>query len=107
MMWIFWAGMLVFAPFFSLMLREGATRKASRAWGRGFATACIGVMLSVMHSFGWYVILPIPLRSRSGGSWNSRGIHRGGCWPRVWFTTIESPLSEAQFVVRKRAQARR
>jgi len=36
--------------------------KGKPGLGQGFRYGLyVGVMLSVMHSFGWYVILPIPL----------------------------------------------
>jgi hypothetical protein len=61
MMWIFWVGMLVFAPFFALIYVKGY-EKGKPGLGQGFRYGMyVGVMLSVMHSFGWYVILPIPL----------------------------------------------
>ena len=61
MMWIFWMGMLVFAPFFALIYVKGY-EKGKPGLGQGFRYGLyVGVMLSVMHSFGWYVILPIPL----------------------------------------------
>ena len=61
MMWIFWVGMLVFAPFFALIYVKGY-EKGKPGLGQGFRYGLyMGVMLSVMHSFGWYVILPIPL----------------------------------------------
>ena len=61
MMWIFWVGMLVFAPFFALIYVKGY-EKDKPGLGQGFRYGLyVGVMLSVMHSFGWYVILPIPL----------------------------------------------
>ena len=61
MMWIFWVGMLVFAPFFALIYVKGY-EKGKLGLGQGFRYGLyVGVMLSVMHSFGWYVILPIPL----------------------------------------------
>jgi len=60
MMWIFWVGMLVFAPFFALIYVK-ATRKASPVWAGFRFGLYVGVMLSVMHSFGWYAILPIPI----------------------------------------------
>ena len=61
MMWIFWVGMLVFAPFFALIYAKGY-EKGKHGLGQGFRYGLyVGVMLSVMHSFGWYVILPIPL----------------------------------------------
>ena len=61
MMWVFWVGILVFAPFFALIYVKGY-EKAKPGLGQGFRYGLyVGVMLSVMHSFGWYVILPIPL----------------------------------------------
>jgi hypothetical protein len=61
MMWIFWVGMLVFAPFFALIYVKGY-EKGKPGLGQGFRYGLyVGVMLSVMHSFGWYVLLPIPL----------------------------------------------
>ena len=61
MMWIFWVGMLVFAPFFALIYVKGY-EKGKPGLGQGFRYGLyVGAMLSVMHSFGWYVILPIPL----------------------------------------------
>jgi hypothetical protein len=61
LMWIFWVGMLVFAPFFALIYVKGY-EKGKPGLGQGFRYGLyVGVMLSVMHSFGWYVILPIPL----------------------------------------------
>ncbi len=60
MMWIFWVGMLVFAPFFALIYVKGY-EKGKPGLGQGFRYGLyVGIMLSVMHSFGWYVILPIP-----------------------------------------------
>ena len=60
MMWIFWVGMLVFAPFFALIYVKGY-EKGKPGLGQGFRYGLyVGVMLSVMDSFGWYVILPIP-----------------------------------------------
>ena len=61
MMWIFWIGYLVFAPFFTLIYVNGY-EKGKPGLGQGFRCGLyVGAMLSVMHSFGWYVILPIPL----------------------------------------------
>ncbi len=61
MMWIFWVGMLVFAPFFALIYVKGY-EKGKPGLGQGFRYGLyVAVMLSVMQSFGWYVILPIPL----------------------------------------------
>jgi len=61
MMWLFWVGMLVFAPFFALIYVKGY-EKGKPGLGQGLRYGLyVGVMLSVMHSFGWYVILPIPL----------------------------------------------
>jgi len=61
MMWVFWVGMLVFAPFFALIYVKGY-EKGKPGLGQGFRYGLyVGAMLSVMNSFGWYVILPIPL----------------------------------------------
>jgi len=60
MMWMFWVGMLVFAHSLADLVK--GYEKGKRAWGRRFRYGLyMGVMLSVMHSFGWYVILPMPL----------------------------------------------
>lgn len=61
MMWVFWVGILVFAPFFALTYVKGY-EKGKPGLGQGFRYGLyVGVMLSVMNSFGWYVLLPIPL----------------------------------------------
>jgi len=61
MMWIFWIGYLVFAPFFALIYVKGY-EKGKPGLGQGIRCGLyVGAMLSVIHSFGWYVILPIPL----------------------------------------------
>ncbi len=61
MMWVFWAGILVFAPFFALIYVKGY-EKDKPGLGQGFRYGLyVGAMLSVMNSFGWYVLLPIPL----------------------------------------------
>ena len=60
MMWIFWVGYLVFAPFFALIYAKGY-EKGKPGLGQGFRYGLyVGAMLSVMTGFGWYVILPIP-----------------------------------------------
>ncbi len=60
MMWIFWAGYLVFAPFFALIYVKGY-EKGKPGLGQGIRCGLyVGAMLSVMQSFGWYAILPIP-----------------------------------------------
>ena len=60
MMWVFWVGILVFAPFFVLIYTKGY-EKAKPGLGQGFRYGLyVGAMLSVMNSFGWYVMLPIP-----------------------------------------------
>jgi hypothetical protein len=60
-MWIMWVGYLVFAPFFALVYAKGY-EKGKPGLGQGIRCGLyVGGMLSVMHSFGWYVILPIPL----------------------------------------------
>jgi hypothetical protein len=61
LMWIFWAGYLVFAPFFVLIYAKGY-EKGKPGLGQGLRFGLyMGAMLSVVHSYGWYVILPIPL----------------------------------------------
>jgi hypothetical protein len=61
MMWVFWAGMLVFAPFFALIYAKGY-ESGKPGLGQGLRYGLyVGAMLSVMGSFGWYVMLPIPL----------------------------------------------
>ncbi|HKQ23283.1 MAG TPA: hypothetical protein VJT81_02430 [Burkholderiales bacterium] len=61
MMWVFWVGILVFAPLFVLIYVKGY-EKGKPGLGQGFRYGLyVGVMLSVMNSFGWYVMLPIPL----------------------------------------------
>ena len=60
MMWIFWVGYLVFAPFFALIYVKGY-EKGKPGLGQGFRFGLyVGAMLSVMNGFAWYVILPIP-----------------------------------------------
>jgi len=60
MMWVFCVGILVFAPFFVLIYTKGY-EKAKPGLGQGFRYGLyVGAMLSVMNSFGWYVMLPIP-----------------------------------------------
>ena len=61
LMWIFWVGYLVFAPFFALIYVKGY-EKGKPGLGQGLRFGFyVGAMLSVMASFGWYVLLPIPL----------------------------------------------
>ncbi|MFQ5931569.1 MAG: hypothetical protein ACE5MM_04105 [Nitrospiraceae bacterium] len=61
MMWLFWVGYLVFAPFFTLVYVKGY-EKGKPGLGQGFRCGLyVGAMLSVMNSLGWYVVLPIPL----------------------------------------------
>jgi len=61
LMWIFWVGYLVFAPIFALIYVKGY-EKGKPGPGQGFRFGLyVGAMLSVMHGFGWYVILPISL----------------------------------------------
>jgi hypothetical protein len=60
-MWIFWIGYLVFAPLFALIYVKGY-EKGKPGLGQGLRFGFyVGAMLSVMNSFGWYVLLPIPL----------------------------------------------
>lgn len=61
MMWVFWVGILVFAPFFVLIYTKGY-EKTKPGLGQGFRYGLyVGALLSVMNSFGWYALLPIPL----------------------------------------------
>ena len=61
MTWIFWVSYLVFALFFALIYVKGY-EKGKPGLGQGFRFGLyVGAMLCVMHGFGWYVILPIPL----------------------------------------------
>ena len=61
MMWMFWLGYLVLAPFFALIYVKGY-EKGKPGLGQGIRCGLyVGAMLSVAHGFGWYVILPIPL----------------------------------------------
>ena len=61
MMWMFWIGYLVFAPFFTLIYVKGY-ENGKPGLGQGFRFGLyVGAMLSVLNSLGWYVILPIPL----------------------------------------------
>ena len=61
MMWLFWVGYLVFAPFFTLIYVKGY-EKGKPGLGQGFRFGLyVGAMLSVVNSLGWYVVLPIPL----------------------------------------------
>src|SRR2546427_12700851 len=60
MMWIFWAGYLVFAPFFALIYVKGY-EKGKPGLGQGFRYGLyVGAMLSVMTGFDLHVVLPIP-----------------------------------------------
>src|SRR5712692_7382359 len=60
MMWVFWVGYLVFAPFFALIYVKGY-EKGKPGLGQGFRYGLyMGAMLAVMNGFAWYVILPIP-----------------------------------------------
>ena len=61
LMWIMWLGYLVFAAFFAFIYTKGY-EKGKPGLGQGFRFGVfVGAMLSVLHGFGWYVILPIPL----------------------------------------------
>lgn len=60
LIWIFWVGYLLFAPFFTLIYSKGYESGKSGA-GQGFRFGLyVGAMLSVMGSYVWYVVLPIP-----------------------------------------------
>lgn len=59
--WIFWVGYLVFAPIFTFIYVKGH-EKGKPGLGQGFRFGLyVGAMLSVLHSFSQYVVLPIPL----------------------------------------------
>jgi hypothetical protein len=59
--WLMWLGYIVFAPFFVLIYAKGY-EKGKPGWAQGLRFGFyVGAMLSVIHSFGWYVILPIPM----------------------------------------------
>jgi hypothetical protein len=61
LMWIMWVGYLVFAAFFVFIYTKGY-EKGKPGLGQGFRFGLyVGAMLSVLHGFGWYAILPIPL----------------------------------------------
>lgn len=61
LMWIMWVGYLVFAAFFTFIYTKGY-EKGKPGLGQGFRFGLyVGCMLSVLHGFGWYAILPIPL----------------------------------------------
>ena len=61
MMWLFWVGYLVFAPFFTLIYVKGY-EKGKPGLGQGFRFGLyVGAMLSVVNGLGWYVVLSIPL----------------------------------------------
>ena len=59
--WIFFVGYLVFAPMFTLIYTKGYEASKS-GLGQGLRFGLyLGAMLSVANSYGWYVVLPIPL----------------------------------------------
>lgn len=61
LMWILWVGYLVLAPLFVFIYTKGY-EKGKPGLGQGFRFGLyLGAMLSVLHGFGWYAILPIPL----------------------------------------------
>lgn len=61
LMWMLWIGYLVFAPLFAFIYVKGY-EKGKPGLGQGFRFGLyVGGMLSVLHGFGWYAILPIPL----------------------------------------------
>lgn len=60
MMWVFWLGYLVFAPFFVLIYTKGY-EPAKPGLGQGLRYGLyMGVVLSVMQNLVWYAVLPIP-----------------------------------------------
>lgn len=59
--WIFFVGYLIFAPFFTLVYTKGYESSKS-GFGQGLRFGLyLGAMLSVLNSYAWYVVLPIPL----------------------------------------------
>src|SRR2546422_7184625 len=60
MMWIFWVGYLVFAPFFALIYVKGY-EKGKPGLGQGFRYGLyVRAKLCLRTGFAWDVILPIP-----------------------------------------------
>jgi len=60
MMWLFWLGYLVFAPFFTLIYTKGY-EPAKSGLGQGLRYGLyMGLVLSVMQNLVWYAVLPIP-----------------------------------------------
>jgi hypothetical protein len=81
LVWIFWLGGLVFAPFFALIYAKGY-EKGKPGFGQGLRFGLlVGAMLSVSNSFGWYVVLPVPLALAA-----------------AWFVTILVQFSAAGIV---------
>ena len=61
LMWIMWVGYVIFALFFVFIYTKGY-EKGKPGLGQGFRFGLyVGAMLSVLHGFGWYAILPVPL----------------------------------------------
>ena len=60
MMWLFWLGYLIFAPFFALIYTKGY-EPAKPGLGQGLRYGLyMGVVLSAMQNLVWYAVLPIP-----------------------------------------------
>ena len=60
MMWLFWLGYLIFAPFFTLIYAKGH-EPAKSGLGQGLRYGLyMGLVLSVMQNLVWYAVLPIP-----------------------------------------------
>ncbi len=60
LMWLMWAGYLIFAPAFALVYVKGYEANKSGV-GQGVRYGLIiGILLSAPQSLGWYAVLPIP-----------------------------------------------
>ncbi len=60
MMWLFWLGYLIFAPFFALIYTKGyEPNKPGLGQGLRYGLY-MGVLLSAMQNLVWYAVLPIP-----------------------------------------------
>ncbi len=61
MMWLFWVGYLIFAPVFTLIYVKGyESGKSGIGQGLRYGTY-MGLLTGVAMTFGWYVVLPIPV----------------------------------------------
>jgi len=60
MMWMMWAGYVIFAPFFTyIYIRGYEPKKSGLEQGLRFGLY-MGLALAPMQSLGWYTVLPIP-----------------------------------------------